>query len=163
MTTYQIVAATFEGSDAAQTAQAAAQAVASQFQHIRNHNVALLVRAANGELQIRESAEAQEIGRDTTIGTVLGWLAGFTNTLVGGPLGPAEGAPLGGALGRETSADSDTGFANDFLHELGATLAAGQAAVLAAVPADEAAAMSELLRSHGGNASQRELKPDALA
>ena len=157
MTTYQLVAATFDGADALRSATAAADTLRHQFSHIRNHNVALLDRAANGELRIQESAEAEEIGRDTTIGTVLGWLGGFANALVGGPLGPAEGAPLGQALGQETSAERDTGFADTFLHELGATLATGQAAVLAATPADEAEAILAVLRSHGGTAKQRVL------
>lgn len=163
MTQYQLVAATFDGATALQTARAAADTLSTQFAHIRNHNVALLNRASDGELRIHESVEAHEVGRDTTIGTVLGWLAGFTNTLVGGPLGPAEGAPIGMALGRETSDDRDTGFADAFLQELGATLATGEAAVLVAVPEAEAEAAVAALQRHGGNASQRALKPGALA
>lgn len=156
MADYQLVASTFEGANAIDSAETAAREILQRFEHLKDHNVAVLERQQNGELQIRETAEAREVSRDVTAGTVLGWLLGFANTLVGGPLGPAQGAPIGGALGQEASADRDTGFPNAFLQELGETLHRGDAAVLAAVPMADSAALIDLLRQHGGTAKALE-------
>lgn len=156
MADYQLVASTFEGAGAIDSAEAAAREILQQFEHLKDHNVAVLERQQDGELQIRETVEAREVNRDLTAGTVLGWLLGFANTLVGGPLGPAQGAPIGGALGQEASAGRDTGFPDEFLQELGETLRRGDAALLAAVPVADGDALLNLLRQHGGTAKALE-------
>ena len=141
MADYQLVASTFEGANAFDAAETAAREILERFEHLRDHNVAVLERQQDGELRIRETAEAREASRDKTAGTVLGWLLGFANALVGAPLNPGQGATIGGA-----------GFPNSILEQLGQTLERGDAALLAAVPATDSAALLELLRQHGGTA-----------
>lgn len=159
----KLIAGVFSGAQAEASAAAAASAIRQHVGQVHAQNVALLTRDASGALQIDESAERDEIRRDTTAGAVLGWLVGFANTLAGGPLGPAEGGPLGQAMGQQISAGRDVGFAQAFLRQLGATLAQGDAALLAAIPAREAEATLELLAQHQAVAHAYDLDPRLLA
>lgn len=162
MAHYQLVACTFEGPDAETTAATLARDIAEHFPHLHEHNVARLFRAEDGELRIHETAEARESVRGQAAGTVAGWLLGFANAVLGGPLGPAQAAPIGGAVGMEAGVEHDAGFSNTFLHSLGETLDKGDAALLAVAREDEATQIVELLRARGGQASVRELTPKVL-
>lgn len=152
MADYQLIASTFEGTDAIAHAETAAREILQRFEHLKDHNVAVLERQQDGELRIRETAEAREATRDQTAGTVLGWLLGFANALVGAPLNPGQGATIGGALGQEAGVDRDVGFPDSFLQELAETLHRGDAALLAAVPETDSNALLELLGQQGGTA-----------
>lgn len=152
MADYQLIASTFEGAGAIASAEAAARAIVQRFEHLKDQNVAVLERQQDGELRVRETAEAREATRDQTAGTVLGWLLGFANALVGAPSNPIQGATIGEAVGQETGVSSDVGFPDDFLQQLGETLGRGDAALLAAVPHEDSAALVELLSNHGGTA-----------
>lgn len=152
MAEYQLVAGAFEGENAISAAETAAREITQRFEHLKDQNVAVLERHQDGELRIRETVEVREANRDLTAGTVLGWLLGFANALVGAPLNPGEGAAIGGALGQERGVDSDVGFPDEFLQELGQTLGRGDAALLAAVPHADSAELLSLLQHHGGTA-----------
>ncbi|MBC8160227.1 MAG: DUF1269 domain-containing protein, partial [Roseiflexaceae bacterium] len=141
----QLIACTWSGADSAARAQAAAQALPQRIPDLVDENIALLTRDATGALAIHETAEAQDAAQVPTVGAVSGWLLGFANTLVGGPLGPAQGGPIGMALGQEQAAEHDTGFSDAFLRELGQTLHRGEAAVLAVVSAEHAQVALALL------------------
>lgn len=159
----QLIICTFASANAVAEAEQALGLLEHNVAVLRNHNIALLHRTANGEVEIRETAERSAANRDTVVGAVAGWLLGFANALVGGPLGPAQGGPIGQALGQQTAADSDSGFADPFLHEIGASLQQGASALVLVAHADDAPTITAALAPLGGLVVERELTPELQA
>ena len=159
----QLIICTFASANAVAEAEQALGLLEHSVTALRNHNIALLHRTADGGVEIRETAERSAASRDTVVGAVAGWLLGFANALVGGPLGPAQGGPIGQALGGQAAADSDSGFADPFLREIGASLQQGASALVLVTHADDAPAITAALAPLGGIVIERELTPELQA
>ena len=76
-------------------------------------DVAVITKAKNGSLKVRETAEADGVWRGAGIGAIAGGVVGL---LVGGPIG---GIVLGTAAGALAGKAVDLGFSNKELEEMG--------------------------------------------
>lgn len=108
---------------------------------------ALIVKGKDGILRVKQQS-------DPTLGTAVGLLTGGLVGALGGPAGSAVGASLGSCVG--LLADwTGTGVNLKFLDDVGKTLTAGKAAVLAEIEESWSSLLDERMRKHGGTVYRR--------
>ena len=104
---------------------------------------ALIVRGSDGNISVKQQSEPSPLG------TALGLLTGGIVGLLGGPAGSAVGASLGGYIG--LLADwARTGVDLKFLDDVGKTLSAGKAAILAEIEESWTSLLEPRLTEQGG-------------
>ena len=104
---------------------------------------ALIVKGGDGNISVKQQSG------EPPLGTALGLLIGGIVGLVGGPVGSAVGASLGGYIG--LLADwAHTGIELKFLDDVGKTLSAGKAAILAEIEESWISLLEPRLREQGG-------------
>jgi uncharacterized membrane protein len=104
---------------------------------------ALIVKGRDGNISVKQQSEPAPFG------TALGLLTGGIVGLLGGPAGSAVGASLAGYVG--LLADwARTGVDLRFLDDVGKTLSAGKAAVLAEIEESWTSLLEPRLREQGG-------------
>ena len=106
-------------------------------------DVAVITKAKNGSLKVREMAEADGVWRGAGIGAIAGGVVGL---LVGGPIG---GIVLGTAAGALAGKAVDLGFSNKELAELGQVMGPGSSAVVAVIEQKSAGDLCAVLEDHG--------------
>jgi uncharacterized membrane protein len=106
-------------------------------------DVAVLTKAENGSLKVRETAEADGVWRGAGIGAIAGGIVGL---LVGGPVG---GIVLGTAAGALAGMAVDLGFSNKELAELGQVMGPGSSAVVAVIEQKQATDLCAVLEERG--------------
>ena len=115
---------------------------------------AVLVRGADGKLEIKES---HHMGR----GAVVGGVAGAVIGLVTGPIGwVTVGGAAVGALAQRLR---DTGFPDDRLKEIGEALTPGTSALVAIVEHRWVLKLEEQLRAAGAKYATEVVKADVAA
>jgi uncharacterized membrane protein len=115
---------------------------------------AVLVRGADGKLEIKESHHA---GR----GAVVGGVAGAVIGLITGPIGwVTVGGAAVGALAQRLR---DTGFPDDKLREIGEALTPGSSALVAVVEHRWVVKLEEQLRAAGAKYATEVVKADVAA
>jgi uncharacterized membrane protein len=90
------------------------------------YNDAVVVKEPNGKVAVRRAPDTEPVG--TFGGMVTGGLIG----LLGGPVGAAVGLGAGTMIGAAFDL-TEAGLERDFVDDIGATLAPGQAAVIAEI------------------------------
>jgi uncharacterized membrane protein len=106
-------------------------------------DVAVITKAKDGSLKVRETAEADGVWRGAGIGAIAGGVVGL---LVGGPIG---GIVLGTAAGALAGKAIDLGFSNKELAELGHVMGPGSSAVVAVIEQKSTADLCAVLEDRG--------------
>jgi uncharacterized membrane protein len=115
------------------------------------HDAAIVVRDANGRIDLRQMRETS-IGEGAVAGGTVGLLAGLF-------LGLPVGAALAGLLAGGGFGARDTGIANDRLRKLGEGLQPGHAVVCVLVDEEKLPGVVERLVAHGGEAVDTAVPP----
>jgi uncharacterized membrane protein len=106
-------------------------------------DVAVLTKAKDGSLKVRETAEADGVWRGAGIGAIAGGIVGL---LVGGAIG---GIVLGTAAGALAGKAVDLGFSNKELAELGQLMGPGSSAVVAVIERKSLGELCAVLEDRG--------------
>jgi len=132
---------------------------------IELHAGAVISKDANGRLKVHDK-------RDENVGwgTLLGMSSGALIGLLGGPVGMMAGAAFGGGAGLAGDV-AYTGFASDFVRQVGASLTPGTSAVIAhafedwTVPIDTAVSAlgGTVLRQASIDVAEAQLKSEMKA
>ena len=158
---FHLLVYTFDSVGRAEAACGALEALDRQLGGAQGH-VAVVQRGADGAISLREPRDLRE-ELSGLAAQVAGGVTWFVYTFVG-LIGPPP------AIIAEQLADEavhrlvrDSGFPDDALHEIGAELGAGSAAVVALLPsAERAAAVAELVQL-GGRLWEHQLPPEVVA
>lgn len=150
MSDIQLLICSFAGERAADAAAAAIQSLDRRSDAVDVSNLAVLRKAASGEVSIWEGSEEVESETVTQLSIAAGWLLGALGALVGAPLGPSFGIRGGEVAGTSAAAQIDSGFPDSELRRLAAQLQPDTSVLLAVTPASQAAAVLAELEQLGG-------------
>lgn len=148
----QAVVAAFSTEQGASQALKDLRAVDKDLLKVRE--AAVLVRNADGELEIRES---HHVGK----GAVIGGVAGAVVGLITGPIGWVTVG--GAAVGALAARLRDSGFPDDRLKKIGEGLKPGTSALIAIVEHRWVLEVEQQLRAAGADLATEEIKSEVAA
>jgi uncharacterized membrane protein len=159
----QLIVYTFAGDARAEEARRVLQALDERLGDQRLGDIAVIARHPDGRVDFWETAEADDLRRGASIGSLAGWLLGAIGTVLGAPLGPRQGIDAGAGVGSEAAEQVDVGFRDEELREFGERLTAGSSALIALVPSSMAPVVTTELELLGGTLAQTLLPPETAA
>jgi uncharacterized membrane protein len=158
----QLIVCTFDAAEQAESVRDVLEQLDRRDHAIRLGNLALVRRAADGDITFEESGDSR--GR---IGQVLGAVVGSVTDFISAFAG-SFGPPAGQIAARETQSAvdrlvRDAGFPDDALLSIGARLHSGETALITLVRPEDAAFVSGELERLGGTLIAHALPSDVVA
>jgi uncharacterized membrane protein len=146
-----VIAVSFEDDSKASEALTKLKHLDSQ-DEVDVHDAAVVVRAADGHIEIKD-----EIGGDSGVtGTVAGGLIGLLVGVLGGPFGILLGGLAGLTVGAQYDVD-ESDLSDSALRDLGKALAVGRVGLLAQLDESDPENVNVAMAAIGGTVTRRQL------